>query len=103
MIGGLAGAATLLFARSLIARDLGIEAAGLFSASWGVAMTYVGFLLGAMAADFYPRLTEVINDRAASVRLMNDQAQLGLAIGGPVLLALVGIAPWFLAILYSHA
>jgi O-antigen/teichoic acid export membrane protein len=101
MIGGLAGAATLLFARSLIARDLGIEAAGLFSASWGVAMTYVGFLLGAMAADFYPRLTEVINDRATSVRLMNDQAQLGLAIGGPVLLALVGIAPWFLAILYS--
>ena len=67
MIGGLAGAATLLFARSLIARDLGIEAAGLFSASWGVAMTYVGFLLGAMAADFYPRLTEVINDRATQV------------------------------------
>ena len=102
MIGGLAGAATLLLARSMIARDLGIDAAGLFSASWGVAMVYVGFLLGAMAADFYPRLTEVIHDRAASTRLINDQAQLGLAIGGPVLLALIGIAPWFLALLYSR-
>ena len=101
MIGGLTGAATLLLARSMIARDLGIDAAGLFSASWGVAMVYVGFLLGAMAADFFPRLTEVIHDRAASTRLINDQAQLGLAIGGPVLLALVGIAPWFLALLYS--
>ena len=57
-------------------------------------MTYVGFLLGAMGADYYPRLTEVIHDKVAAVRLMNDQAQLGLAIGGPVLLLLIGLAPW---------
>jgi PST family polysaccharide transporter len=101
MLSGLVGAATLLLARSLIARDLGIEAAGLFSAAWGVAMVYVGFLLSAMAADFYPRLTEVIKDRDASTRLMNDQAQLGLAIGGPVLLVLMGTAPWFMKTLYS--
>lgn len=102
MLSGLATSATLLLARSVIARDLGLDAAGLFSASWGVAMVYVGFLLGAMSADFYPRLTEVIRDRAASTRLMNDQAQLGLAIGGPVLLGLIGVAPWFMAILYSR-
>lgn len=102
MLSGLAGSATLLLARSLIAKDLGIDAAGLFSASWGVAMIYVGFLLGAMGADFYPRLTEVIHDRAASTRLMNDQAQLGLAIGGPILIGLIGVAPWFMALLYSR-
>lgn len=101
MINGLIGAVTLLIVRRLISSDLGIDALGLFSASWGIAMTYVGFLLGAMVADFYPRLTEVIQDRAVSVRLMNDQVQLGLAIGGPFLLALVGVAPWFLTVLYS--
>lgn len=101
MISGLAGSATLLLARSIIARVLGIDAAGLFSASWGVAMTYVGFLLGAIAADYYPRLTEIIKDRAAVIRLMNDQAQLALAIGGPILLALVGCAPWLMGLLYS--
>lgn len=102
MISGLVGSATLLLARSVIARDLGIEAAGLFSASWSVAMIYVGFLLGAMGADFYPRLTEVIGDRPTATRLMNDQAQLGLAIGGPILLGLIGVAPWFMAALYSR-
>jgi O-antigen/teichoic acid export membrane protein len=102
MLSGLAGSATLLLARSLITKDLGIDAAGLFSASWGVAMIYVGFLLGAMGADFYPRLTEVIHDRATSTRLMNDQAQLGLAIGGPILIGLIGVAPWFMALLYSR-
>jgi PST family polysaccharide transporter len=45
-------------------------------------MTYVGFLRG-------------------GARLMNDQAQLGLAIGGPVLLVLIGLAPWVIKLLYS--
>ena len=101
MLGGLATTATLLLVRSKIAQELGLDAAGQFAAAWGITMTYVGFLLGAMAADYYPRLTEVINDRAAATRLMNDQAQLGLAIGGPVLLLLIGMAPWVITLLYS--
>ncbi len=101
MLGGLATTATLLLVRSLVTQELGLEAAGHFAAAWGFTMTYVGFLLGAMAADYYPRLTEVINDRAAATRLMNDQTQLGLAIGGPVLLLLIGLAPWAITLLYS--
>lgn len=101
MLGGLATAATLLFVRGRISHQLGLDAAGHFAAAWGITMTYVGFLLGAMGADYYPRLTEVISDRMAAIRLMNDQAQLGLAIGGPVLLLLIGLAPWVITLLYS--
>ena len=103
MLGGLATPATLLLVRSWINRDLGLDAAGQFAAAWGISMTYVGFLLTAMAADYYPRLTEVIRDRDATTRLMNDQSQLGLAIGGPVLLLLIGLAPWVIQLLYSDA
>ena len=103
MLGGLATAATLLLVRGLISKELGLDAAGYFAAAWGITMTYVGFLLGAMGADYYPRLTEVIHDKIAAVRLMNDQAQLGLAIGGPVLLLLIGLAPWVITLLYSSA
>lgn len=84
MLGGLATTSTLLLVRSVITQELGLEAAGYFAAAWGITMTYVGFLLSAMGADYYPRLTEVIHDRQAANALMNDQAQLGLAIGGPV-------------------
>jgi O-antigen/teichoic acid export membrane protein len=101
MLGGLATTATLLLVRGRITQELGLAAAGQFAAAWGITMTYVGFLLAAMAADYYPRLAEVINDRAAALRLMNDQAQLGLAVGGPVLLLLVGLAPWAVMLLYS--
>lgn len=101
MLGGLATTATLLLVRGRITQELGLDSAGQFAAAWGITMTYVGFLLGAMAADYYPRLTEVINDRVAANQLMNDQAQLGLAIGGPVLLLLIGLAPWAVTLLYS--
>ncbi|MGC9418247.1 MAG: O-antigen translocase [Rhodovulum sp.] len=101
MLGGLATTATLLLVRGRISQELGLEAAGHFAAAWGITMTYVGFLLSAMGADYYPRLTEVIHDRTAAIRLMNDQAQLGLAIGGPVLLLLIGCAPWVITLLYS--
>jgi len=101
MLGGLSTAATLLLVRGHISQELGLDAAGYFAAAWGITMTYVGFLLGAMGADYYPRLTEIIHDKVAAIRLMNDQAQLGLAIGGPVLLLLIGLAPWVITLLYS--
>jgi O-antigen/teichoic acid export membrane protein len=101
MLGGLAIATTLLLVRGHITQDLGLEAAGHFAAAWAITMTYIGFLFGAMSADYYPRLTEVINDRDAATKLMNDQIQLALAIGGPLLLMLIGLAPWAVKVLYS--
>lgn len=101
MLGGLATTATLLLVRGRISQELGLDAAGQFAAAWGITMTYIGFLLTAMGTDFYPRLTEVIGDHEAASRLMNDQAQLMMAIGGPVLLLLIGLAPFVITMLYS--
>lgn len=102
MLAGLASEATLLVVRGLITRSLGLDEAGLFAASWAVAITYIGFLLTAMGADYYPRLVEVIHDPVQANRLMNDQMQIGLALGGPILLALTGLAPWVMELLYSR-
>jgi len=102
MLGELASAATLLLIQSRIAHEIGLDGTGVFAAAWGISMQYTGFLVMAMSADYYPRLTEVIHDCDASNRLMNDQIQLGLAVGGPVLLLLIGFAPWVVDILYSR-
>lgn len=101
MLGALATTATLLLVRSLITQKLGLAAAGHYAAAWGITMTYIGFLLRAMAADYYPRLTEIINYRCSAINLINDQIQLGLAIGGPILLLMIGLAPWAITLLYS--
>lgn len=101
MLGGLASTATLLLVRAQITQELGLVSAGHFAAAWSITMIYIGFLLNAMAMDYYPRLTNVITDQRATVELINDQMQLGLALGGPVLLLLIGWAPWIIPALYS--
>ncbi|HYG27036.1 MAG TPA: O-antigen translocase [Caulobacteraceae bacterium] len=103
MLGGLVTTGVLLLVRGVIVNRLGLDAAGLFAASWSISVLYVGFLLSAMSTDYYPRLAEVIHERDTANRLMNDQAQLALALGGPVLLLLIGFAPWAMSLLYSSA
>ncbi|QWC57953.1 oligosaccharide flippase family protein [Erythrobacter sp. 3-20A1M] len=101
MIGGLASSGTLLLVRGKIASDLGLDAAGQFAAAWGITVTYVGFMLNAMSMDYYPRLAEIIEDRDQARSLMNEQLQIGLLIGTPILVALIGLAPLAIRILYS--
>lgn len=102
MLGGLATTGTVLIVRGTITQELGLEATGHFTAAWAITITYVGFLLSAMSADYYPRLTEVIKNRPAAIRLINDQSQLGLAIGGPILLLLIGWSHWVIVLLYTE-
>ncbi|MBE0454280.1 MAG: oligosaccharide flippase family protein [Roseovarius sp.] len=103
MIGLLVTTGTLLLVRVRITQELGLDAAGYFAASWSITMIYVGFLLQAIGTDYFPRLTEVIHDHEAAARLMNDHMQLALALGGPILLLLIGCAPWLIRLLYSPA
>jgi len=66
--------------------DEGNESVGLFEQSYRVSAFYVNFVLGAMAADFLPRLTESIKNKAGTVRIVNEQIEVG------ILLVISGIA-----------
>lgn len=101
MLSGLIATSGHLLARVLVQREIGNEALGVFQAAWAVGMTYIGFALTAMATDYYPRLTSIISDRKAACRLVNEQTEVALLLGGPVLLLLLGIAPWVVLLLYS--
>ncbi len=92
-----------LLVRILVQRELGIDALGQFQAAWAIGMTYLGFVLGAMAKDYYPRLTAVIRDHKAACRMVNEQTEVALLLCGPVLLAMLAAAPWVIQLLYSNA
>jgi PST family polysaccharide transporter len=100
-IGSLVGTAGQLAVRSLVGRQLGPESLGLFQAAWTISMNYVGFILTAMAADYYPRLTAAMRDPAEAVRTVNHQAEVALLLAGPVLVGTVALAPWIVQLLYS--
>lgn len=103
MVAALLNSGTQLLARSLILRELGIEATGYFEASWMISMTYLGFILGAMGADYYPRLTAAIQFPEKARRLVNEQGEMALLLGGTVILAMITLAPWVMYLLYSAA
>ncbi|RYE55391.1 MAG: O-antigen translocase, partial [Hyphomicrobiales bacterium] len=60
-------------ARIVILQNAGIVGAGLYQAAWALGVLYSGFILQAMGSDFFPRLSRIANDDAASNRLVNEQ------------------------------
>jgi antigen flippase len=87
--------------RIIILRRIGFEAMGLYQSAWTMGGLYVGFILGAMGADFYPRLTAHAKDNLECNRLVNEQAQIGLLLAGPGVLATLTFAPLVIALFYS--
>jgi PST family polysaccharide transporter len=88
--------------RVIVVRQIGVEAAGFYQAAWTLAGLYVGFILQAMGADFFPRLTAVANDNAECNRLVNEQAEIGLLLAGPGILATLTFAPLVITLFYSN-
>lgn len=103
MGAGLVGALVQLWIRVEVGNTLGAESLGHFQAAWSISMQYIGFVLGAMGADYYPRLTSVIHDHKAATRLVNEQTEIALLLSAPVFIAMIGLAPWVIHLLYTAA
>ncbi|HEX8555184.1 MAG TPA: O-antigen translocase [Sphingomonas sp.] len=101
MGASIAGTLMLLIIRSIVGQRLGAAPLGEFSAAWTVSMTYTGFVLTAMAADYYPRLTAAISDPVVANRMVNEQSEIGLLLAAPVLIGVQAAAPWVIRLLYS--
>lgn len=92
---------TIFTLRILVTREAGVEAAGHFQAASALSMVYVGFILQAMGADYFPRLTAVAGDNALCNRMVNEQTEVSFLLALPGILATVALAPWVIGVLYS--
>lgn len=93
---------TQLLARGFIFSNLGADAAGHFQAAWSVSTTYIGFILSAMAADYFPRLSAMKDHPAESSRLVNQQVDMALTMSAPFVLGLIAFSPAAITLLYSR-
>jgi PST family polysaccharide transporter len=102
MVGaGVVQQITQLWIRIDIAKVLGAQSLGQYQAAWTISMQYVTFVLGAMGADYYPRLTGVIHDPKAAVRLVNEQTEVATLLSAPVFIAMMAVTPWVIHLLYA--
>ena len=101
MTSGLMIAGVAYWIRVLVLHKSGYEATGFYQSAWSLGGLYVGFIIQAMGADFYPRLTANAKDDVVCNRLVNEQARVGLLLGGPGVLATLTFAPVVIGVFYS--
>jgi antigen flippase len=101
MTTGVMTAGTMYAVQVIVVRSLGLDAAGLFQAATTLSTFYIGVILTAMGADFYPRLTAVASDDISVNRLVNEQAEVGLLLALPGIVFTLAFAPLILQIFYS--
>jgi antigen flippase len=101
MASGLMTMGVAYFARIVVLRKIGFEATGLYQSAWTLGGLYVGFILQAMGADFYPRLTASIHDNAECNRLVNEQTLVGMLLAGPGVIATLTFAPLVITLFYT--
>lgn len=87
--------------RIMVLRHENLAAAGFYSSAWSLGGLYIGIILQAMGADFYPRLTAIAKDNEACNRTVNEQAEISLLLAGPGVLATLTVAPLVIYVLYS--
>jgi enterobacterial common antigen flippase len=101
IIGALVVTGLDMLTRVVVANMFGIHLAGIYQAALTISGTFMGVVLGAVAYDFYPRLSAVIHDRRLASRLLNRQLELGVLLSLPILLTALAFAPVIMTALYS--
>ena len=101
MWGGLLASLVDMGVRALIVREVGIDGTGYYQAAWALSGMFANFILGAMGADFYPRLTGVADNHPLIKSMVNEQIEVGVLIAVPGLVATLAVGPLLLVAFYS--
>ncbi len=92
---------TFLLIRTDIGRTLGTVELGYYQAGWTVAVMYLGIITGAMSSDYLPRIAEMAGNHDGINRLINQQTAIGLLLITPIVILMIGYAPFIIKVMYS--
>lgn len=103
VVNGFVATASLYLIRILIRSHLGLDSVGYFQAVWTISTMYINILLNSMLADYFPRLSVIKDDKIASNKLINEQLEMTLLVGTPMLLLMIAFSSLAISILYSSS
>lgn len=101
-ISSIVTTATMYFVRSFVSQEGSLDDVGFFQASWTISNVYLLSVLNAMAVDFFPRLSAVNADNGSVNRLVNEQTEIALLVGGTLVVAMLVFSNLIICILYSE-
>ena len=101
MGAGLALTLSNYLIRVVMLRQFDLADVGIYQAAFNLSGILVGFVLGAMGADYYPRLTAAAGDNVSVRRMVNEQSQISILLALPGLAAMMIFAPLIIEIFYA--
>lgn len=101
VLATLLGNLTVYLMNAFISRTGSFSDIGLFNAGISITNQYIGLVFSAMAVDYFPRLVSVCNDRERMNETVNNQGEVILLLGLPLLSVMMLTAPICIKILLS--
>lgn len=93
MLSTFIGTLVIYLINIFIVKQGSIEDLGLYAAGNGITNQCVGLIFTAMAADYFPKLSAVSNNRKKVNEMVNTQGEILLIIVCPILLILMSFSP----------
>ena len=101
-LAGIVGAGAEMLIRSWLNVEAGLNVVGLYNAGYMITVTYASMVFSAMETDFFPRLSAVNGDIAATNETVNKQLEVSLLIIAPMLVGLIVFLPVLIPLLFSE-
>lgn len=102
-LAGLISNAVSYIVVSFLSKNGDIETVGLYNAGWSITNQYVSLVFAAMAADYYPRLSGLVNDKTKFDDAVNQQSEIAILIIGPLMLFYLISLPILVPLILSNS
>lgn len=79
----------------------GLTQVGLYNAAIVIINSYVGLVFNAMSKDYFPRLSETINNRVSIIQNVNRQSLIAILLLTPIVVVFLSCAPFIIRLIYS--
>lgn len=96
------GSASEMLIRSFLNVEGNLDEVGLYNTGYMITITYAGMVFSAMETDYFPRLSAVSKDVAATNETVNRQMEVSLLLLSPMLVGLLMMLPVLVPILFSR-
>ena len=100
-LAGIVGSAAEMIIRSYLNVSADLDTLGLYNAGYMLTVTYASMVFSAMETDYFPRLSAVQHDVAATNDTVNRQMEVSLLLISPMLAALIIALPILIPLLFS--
>lgn len=101
MVAGLMNPAGQFTLKILIGEKIDINSVGVYQAASNISGAYLGFILSAMGAEYYPRIAGMLRDRQLVSETINNQIAVAVIISSPAIILTFSLSNYIVSALYS--